>query len=297
MPHALARELLLEHRIEPLAFEALESNLRAYICACLETGGKLLSAEEIAQRLAHPGTDLPNKTPNGLLMPKAEVTLEFTMMHKCLARIMAALGIEALTDSWSLPVNVRVVLGEASAQTLGRPYAASKIHSDVWAGEPADTVVINIPVLGDIERTSLEWFEPPARLGEGHLTVLQDFAQGESVARQSTRIDVKPKLGHIYFSDCALLHRTVRAHGGTRVSIDMRIRLKTSDAYKAHVERVSGQSRLANYVPFEQWRSIGETSVMVFDETMDEARNRYRVPRGDYGAQLPYRLVDLRCPR
>jgi hypothetical protein len=293
VPHAFARDLFVDHPIDRRAFEALQSQVCMYISACLKTNGSLLSAEEVTQRLSDPATDLPNKTPNGLLMPKAEVSLEFTMLHKCLAGIVSRLGLDAVADSWSLPINVRVVLGQASAQTTSRPYAASKIHSDVWAGEPADTVVINIPVLGDIERTSLEWFEPPAELGESHLKVLKDFADGESVARQSARIDVKPELGHVYFSDCALLHRTARMNGSCRVSLDMRIRLTAGAAYRAHIEALCGNSRLGNYVPYEQWRSIGDTTVLVVDETMEQARNRYKTPDASYGARLPYRLVPL----
>jgi len=292
VPHAFARELFVDHPIEPHAFDALRTQVRAYISGCLGAGGRVLPEKEILERLADPATDLPNKTPNGLLMAKAEVSLEFTLLHRCLAGIMARLGLQSVAPYWSLPINVRVVLGKANPQTASRPYAASKIHSDVWAGEPADSVVINIPVLGDIERTSLEWFEPPAELGESHLRLLTDFAEGEAVARQSPRIDVKAALGHIYFSDCALLHRTARYDGGCRVSLDMRIRLATDDAYRAHVEKLSGESRLSNYVPFEQWHGVGRSCVLFVDETMEQARNRYRSPAPAYGG-VPYRLVPL----
>lgn len=293
VPHTLARDLLLEHPIEPKAFEALQTHVRSYISACLMTGGKILSSGEIVERLSDRHVDLPNRTPNGLLMPKADVTLEFTMLHKCFARIMSTLGIDGLTESWSLPINVRIVQGQASAETLNRPYAASKIHSDVWAGEPADTVVLNIPILGDIARTSLEWLELPQELGESHLKEFRDFSEAEPIARQSSRIEVVPKLGHIYFSDCALLHRTVRANGGCRVSIDLRFRFKTTPAYKTHVEKLCGPSRLGNYVPFQQWRAIGEESVLAFKETMEESRNRYKSPQPGYGSGAQYEIVEF----
>jgi hypothetical protein len=293
VPHGFARPLFVDHPIEDAAFEALESQVRTYISACLRTGGKVLSSAEITAELSSPAVDLPNKTPNGLLMPKAEVSVEFTRLHKSLADIMARLALDAVADAWSLPINVRVVLGEPNATAAARPYAASKIHSDVWAGEPPDTVVINIPVLGDIAGTSLEWFEPPPEVGESHLKVLKDFADGESFARQSSRIDVEPRLGHIYFSDCALLHRTARRGGGCRVSLDMRIRLKADAAYRSRIEELCGSSRLANYVSYGQWKSIGRTTVLAFDETLEQARNRYKTPAPAYGAQLPYRLVAL----
>ena len=293
VPHTLARDLFLDHPIDAKAFEALQWHVRMYISACLMTGGKILSSDEILERLSADDVDLPNKTPNGLLMPKAEVALEFTTLHKCFAQIMTRLRIENITDSWSLPINVRIVLGKADAAILNRPFAASKIHSDVWAGEPADAVILNIPVLGDIARTSLEWLELPPQVGESHLKLFRDFSEAEFFARQATRIDVAPKLGHIYFSDCALLHRTVRANGGCRVSIDLRFRLKSDASYKTKVEELSGPSRLSNYITFEQWRSIGERTVMVVDETMAECRNRYRSPQPGYGVGAPYRLVDL----
>ncbi len=299
IPHTGSYDLLLDHEIEAGLFKALQLQTCIYISACLVTGGRVLSAEEIVERLSDRRVSLPNKTPNGLLLAKADMTLEFNLLHKCFARIMSGLGFDHLTDVWSLPMNVRVVSGQADPAILNRPYASSKAHSDTWAGEPADSVLLNVPILGDIGRTSLEWLEPPPALGESHLKTLSDFNDGEAIVRQSSKIDLTPKLGHIYFSDCALLHRTVRVNGGgCRVSIDLRIRMKTTPSYKAYVERLRGPSTLgSHYVPFQLWQRVGTETLMVFEETMEECRNKYRTPQASYGTGAPFKMLELNTDR
>ena len=291
--HTRKYDLILEHKIEEEGFKALQLYTSIYISACLMTGGVVLSEEEIVERLSAQKASLPNKTPNGLLLPKADFNLEFNMLHKCFARIITGLGFDYLTDSWQLPINVRVVDGQADRGALDRPYSTSKFHSDTWAGEPADVVLLNIPILGDIERTSLEWLEPLQELGESHLKVLRDFNEGEDIARQSTKIDISPRLGHIYFSDCALLHRTVRANGRCRVSIDLRFRMKTSPSYKAHIENLCGPSRLGNYVSLRQWQRIGSEALIVFEETMEECRNKYNILQASHNTVAPYKMAEL----
>jgi hypothetical protein len=297
VPHPFARDLFVDYAIEPVAFDQLRMATCTYISACLGACAHLTEAE-ILQRLSDPQSILPNKTPNGLLLPKVEVTVEFTLLHKALVQIIEKLGISALADGWSLPINVRVVLGSASSDVTSRPYAASKIHSDVWAGEPSDTVVMNIPVLGDIARTSLEWLELPADLGDSYLKLYRDYADAEPVARLARRIELEPQLGHIYFSDCALLHRTLRKGGACRVSIDLRFRFSGDAQAKQEAERLSGPSRLANYVSFAQWASLGRDTVLACAETMADAGRNYGPSKGGAcGDDTRHRLVPLRLGR
>ncbi|MCH6585211.1 MAG: hypothetical protein IH810_05200, partial [Proteobacteria bacterium] len=64
-----------------------------------------------------------------------------------------------------MPLNVRIVDGKVINREQ-RSYDSSKRHSDTWIGEPSDMTLVNIPILGDIENTAIEWFSPPKDIGE-----------------------------------------------------------------------------------------------------------------------------------
>ena len=291
IPHSFKGELILEHRMDEERFQALAWETRRYLSASLGYAGRVLSEEQIVETFSDPKTFVPNKTPNGLLMPKAELTMEFNMVHKCFAELLGALGFDHLTDGWQLPLNVRVVGGQVDPATRNRPYSTSKIHSDTWVGEPSDAILLNVPLLGDIERTTIEWFQVPVEVGDSFLRPLKDFTEGEEVVRQATRVDVTPKIGHIYFSDFALLHRTVRKDGRCRISLDLRIRMKTSAAAKAQVDAKSASDRLEEYVPFALWMSIGQRALVVIPETMEECRQLQANPSTSRKGFAPYTIV------
>lgn len=260
------RGMVMERRLEASSFETLQWCVRTYISACFFSQGSVLSEEEIIRRLAGEKNPLLNRTPNGVLMPKYEFSMEYNSLHLCLAQMVETLGLEGLTDSWQIPFIVRIVAGCADENTT-RPYAASKIHSDVWIGEPKDLVLLNIPVLGDIERTTIRWLEPPSDLGESFLKVLPDFSGGQAVAGQSRTVDLAPKQGHLYFSDAWVLHQNLLQGGGPRVSIDLRFRMKTSPRYKREAEFEARSKFLEQYLPWETWKRVGRHAIVVFEDT------------------------------
>ena len=97
-------------------------------------------ASRIARQLLARRGDIPNYTPGGMLAPKREHTLEFNLLHRSVAAAFSDYGIEGHVDGIDLPINVRMVYGDADATRLNAPFSSSKIHSDVWAGVPGHEV-------------------------------------------------------------------------------------------------------------------------------------------------------------
>lgn len=267
IPHSRRRGFVLEHKMDEGRFQALQWYVRAYISASLLAPGHVFSEEEILARLADRSRPILNKTPNGVLMPKYEFSMEYNMLHSCLVRLLDCLDLDSLTLCWQLPFIVRVVAGhEEDPMASLRPYSATKIHSDVWVGEPSDLILLNIPILGDVEKTGMRWLEPPPELGESHLKVLNDFKEGEEIAGQASVLDLVWKQGHLYFSDAAVLHQTVQSGGRYRVSIDLRFRMKTSPEYKKQVEARALSKYLEQYVSWPAWKGVGSHSIVVFED-------------------------------
>lgn len=266
--HTARQGMVLEHRLEENFFQTLQWTVRAYVSASLSSQGTVLSESEIIQRLSDEKNPLLNQTANGVLVPKYEFSMEYNSLHRCLAQMMESLGLEGITDSWQLPVIVRAVEGKPrDPKTWLRPYATTKIHSNVWAGEPSDLVLLNLPVLGDIENTTIRWFQPPAEAGEKFLRTLNDFGEGDAVVRESLPLDLTPKLGHLYFSDAWVLQQTQQNGGGPRVSIDLRVRLKSSPQEKKRAQWEARSKCLEQYVPWQTWRRVGRHAIVVFEDT------------------------------
>jgi len=286
------RRLLFGRQLNQARFERIRSAAARYIIACVRPGSSTLSEPALLAELVAQKSSLPNLTPGGLLLPKREQLLEFNLLHKALSEMFAELRIEDLAETIHLPVNVRVVDGNVDAQRDNRPYATSKFHTDVWAGEPMDAVAILLPLFGDVDNITVEFGEmPPARERE-FMRLLDDYGIGQELLGDIYE-GWRLALGSINFFDARLLHRTVRKQPGVRVSVDFRFRLKTEGIIRDFIERMTARDRLPNYVPFETWLGVGTTSLMMFDETMEEARARHRIAVSSSKHPSAYRLVNL----
>src|SRR5206468_1154959 len=103
---------------------------------------------------------LPNITPNGLVLPKEPTALAYNCVHRAVAETLVELGLDKHFSALQFPINVRLVEGTPHDKNDQRPMAATKVHSDIWAGDPAGAIVLMLPLFGDVERLRVEYFEP-----------------------------------------------------------------------------------------------------------------------------------------
>lgn len=285
--------LLFEHKLKPELFQQIKVAAAGYISACLGSP-IILSEDEMLERLLEARGTLPNYTGTGLLMPKREHALEFNLIQKSVATAFSQLGANDLIDAVDLPVNLRMVYGKTDPEKLRLPFTSSKLHSDVWAGVPADATVVVLPLFGDIDHITIEAGEMPREMELGAMRVMSDFDEGRDIPMVVSYQDAKLQHGTMYFNDARGLHQTVRRKSeGVRISIDFRFRRKFNDLYRSMVPPSMGGVEEDNCIPYQEWLKVGSEKLVVFDETVEEAR-----ARGNAGGPVPlytrgYRVVNL----
>ena len=276
-----AFDLLVEIGMGRAEREEIKAATIHYIRACLARPGDLRSEDSMMAFLEKNVDELANRTPNGILMPKRELEDEFGHLHRAVASHVRGLGIDDLIRTISCPIVVRIVEGISDPGLEARPYASSKIHLDAWVGEPGDEVIVSMPMLGDIARTTVEYFQPPEKLGSRLVREMSDFEEGLQLLGECKPYPLQQRHGCVYFMDATVPHRTVKGGGGMRVTVEFRLRRRTTEAERLAVEETVDQGRLAHFVDLDDWYRLGTTKRMRFLDTYADAK------RGIF-AQRPY---------
>lgn len=292
-PDAQRWRLMLAQRLSTERFAQIRNAMLAYVSSVLGSKHQLTEPEALEQLMAQRG-QLPNYTSGGMLGPKREHTLEFNLLHRAVAAAFSDYGIDAHVSGIDLPINVRMVYGKADAARLQAPFSSSKRHSDVWAGVPADAVVIVLPVLGAIEHITIECSEMPRELELPSMRAMPDYDEGRDVPV------VEPykgamEHGVLYIADVRLLHQTVRYKPeGVRLSVDLRFRYNEPD-YRAMVPSIEagGPDSVDTRVPYSEWLRVGTDKLIVFEETMEEARTTGKLASSAPVNLAKYKLVSL----
>jgi hypothetical protein len=294
-PDARRWRLLIEQRLDAQRFAAIRGALLGYLANVLEWPG-VLDEPQAMELLLSRRSQLPNYTRGGMLAPTREHTLEFNTLHRSLVASLAEYGLAESIDGIDLPVNVRLVYGEADEARLRAPFSSTKLHSDVWAGVPPDAAVVVLPVLGDIDDLTIECFEMKRELEFGAMRAMRDYDEGQGLEAVASYDDCAMKHGHLYVADARLLHKTVRRkRAGVRLSLDFRFRYNDLE-YRALTPKIErgGPDSVDSRIPYERWSEIGSSSLIVFDDTMDDLRAR----KGGAVSSSPvngasYRIVPL----
>ncbi|RCJ38704.1 hypothetical protein A6770_39350 [Nostoc minutum NIES-26] len=285
--------LLFEHTLKPELFQQIRVAAAGYISACLNSH-IILSEAEMLNRLLEARNTLSNYTGTGLLMPKREHTLAFNLFQKSVAEAFYQLAANDLIDAVDLPVNLRMVYGQTHAEKLRLPFTSSKCHSDVWAGVPADATVVVLPLFGDIDNITIEAGEMPRQMELQAMRVMSDFDEGQDIPMVVSYTEAQLQHGTMYFNDARGLHQTVRRKAeGLRISVDFRFRRKFNEAYRAMVASSVGSVEADMSVPYEDWLKVGKETLIVFDESVKQAKDKQ-----DTDASVPlytrgYRLVNM----
>lgn len=119
------------------------------------------------------------------------------------------------------------------------PYETTKLHSDVFAGDPSGVVVM-IPLFGDIEFGGVEFYRPTKNFDK--FTFYSDYALAPDFAPEYLG---KMEEGHIHFVDAWCLHKTMV--GKKRVSLDHRM------IFDRFIDGDTKGTRMRNYIHIDQF--------------------------------------------
>lgn len=212
---------------------------------------------------------LPNRTPNGVILPRRETFQSFNMIHQELADIIDAAGLLPSFSYFQIPCNVRLVDGTLDPETAARSYASTKIHTDVWNGEPISSILFNIPILGDTKAVDLRFFEP-TRFPKELQVRLGDYVLGQDVAASVIEYPAAFEIGRIYISDALSLHQTIKRASKLRLSLDFR-----AIARDLLPEESSDHSESrATYIDPVAWRHCGSTAILASGQPLDAFQKR-----------------------
>ena len=219
--HNRIDKVVIEYKIPDDLFRKFQTAAALYISKCLPENQFILDEDELMQEIDKHYRSMLNITPNGLMVPKRHLVLEYNLLISAYADIINTCNINDLISSWHVPLNLRIKLGEQDAFNMTRHHPTEFAHSDSWAGESSESVTTHIPIFGDLERNHLAFFSPPDDFKEEWMGHLPSYKDGKEIAAQYTRLDAKPKKGHLYFADFAGLHSSYRLpNAGPRVTID-----------------------------------------------------------------------------
>ncbi|MFT5207211.1 MAG: hypothetical protein ACI9CF_000960 [Candidatus Omnitrophota bacterium] len=229
-------------------------------------------SEDFLSRYREPILELINRTPNGKVNPLRENALEFNMIEKTVEQIFKSLNIDDQADLMQFPVSLRVQDGTPDVDVEDRPYATSKIHSDIWTGEPADCAAVIIPVMGDLANSGLDFFEPQFKRVEDFAKVYQDYLDTIPFTTTAQAYGCNLKLSHLYVFDSFCLHKTVKNNGGLRISVDFRFTYKKKIASDALVDSF----RAEKYVSLADWYTIDKHTIAMPTQTADATRSQFK---------------------
>jgi hypothetical protein len=260
--------------LPPQSFSRLQTAVAIYVWHSLSQAYPDRLFDFSAAILEHYSDDvvaLPNRTPNGLLLPRRETFLSFNMVQQALASAIAAMRLDRSFESFQSPCNIRIVSGAADAKVDSRPYASSKIHTDVWYGEPLRSILFNLPLLGNSSAVAMEFFEPESFPREFQKR-LEDYTDGHRISEQAERLAMRFDLGVLYISDSLSLHQTVRREPGIRLSLDWRA-IPEERLPSEIDEKIESN---AIYVRTERFLAGGSTLVFADGDPLDAFLRRSR---------------------
>jgi hypothetical protein len=297
-PEAKTWRLLFEQKLRSDRFEQIRASMLSYLSAVLQSP-KPLSEPQVLELLLERRGKISNYTAGGMVAPRSEHTLEFNLLHRSIARAFGDFALDPHIEGIDLPINVRMVYGQADGARSSAAFSSTKRHSDVWAGVPVDAAVVVLPVLGDIDNLTIECAEMPVPLELATMRGMKDYDEGKDVPVAVPYREGRMKLGHLYVADARLLHQTIRKRpSGVRISIDFRFRYKNPE-YRALVPNVesSGPDSFDSRVPYPTWLAVGSQSLIVFDRSMNAPAiaessspinmDRYRLVRISESAERP----------
>jgi len=209
-------------------------------------------------------TNLPNKTPNGIINPKFETTPEFEQVHKAAIKILNNLGVYKHVKKLAIP-NLRYKSISEPDTAKERAYYTSKYHSDAWPGHVGDSIFL-IGILGDIDNNTVE-FNEPINVHDNYLDKAESFDEGNKRYERLEYLGVLTK-GKLGIMDHACLHRTIVKDGSKpRISMDIAIMV---DSEYSHANGEGFDPNAYNYYNPEDMIYIGGISSYQVKEKIND---------------------------
>lgn len=158
---------------------------------------------------------LPSRTFNGKIEPKKETLPEFHAVEEVIKKL------ELDGDHVRYPINIRVK-GGFNESDDNRPYSTTKPHTDIWAGDAANSFVHIIPVFGDMAGNGMRFAETEVIDEENFNKQHDTYDEAFKTVGKLDWYNLQMKPQSYYVVDPRCIHQTMQSEDGFRVSIDLR---------------------------------------------------------------------------
>ena len=134
-------DLMFEVKLPKKSFENIKYATINFISKSFNDNDKILNENELIKKILKRSSKIKNLTPNGLMAPKIENSLEFNNLIKAYATIINDLNIEPLIEKLHFPPNIRIIYPKANKKNLKRKHPTEALHADTWTGAKPNCVL------------------------------------------------------------------------------------------------------------------------------------------------------------
>ena len=220
-------DLMYEIRIPKNLFNNIKSNTINYISKSFNDKETIFDETILLKKLANKRKNISNITPNGMMVPKKEIALEFNNVVKSYVEILKELKCTDLIENFHFPPNLRIKYPEVKRKNLIRKHPTELMHSDTWTGANPNWCAVHLFLLGDISKNHIKYAEPPKNFDEDWLKPLENSHLGKNISNKFKIVKYKPKKGSMIIADATIIHQSFRKkNAGIRVSLDTGFDLK-----------------------------------------------------------------------
>jgi hypothetical protein len=213
---------------------------------------------------------LQNITPNGLLLPKIEILNSINFFNKAVFALIEHIGLKGHGEI-ACPVNLRLNFGIGrGAEANARPKSSTFWHTDIWAGQNANELMVHTPIFGDFKKNGIAAALPPASFFPDFIKALPSYEAGSPVTAGLDAVAKRPvmKPGRSYIFDSFLLHKTISEGEGIRGIVSFPVKLKRKLKSDIYVNPL----RDAEYQTYATWQKMGTETMLVSSKKIAAGR-------------------------
>ena len=185
---------------------------------------------------------------------------QFCLLENSVKNIFKATNVNDMISFCEFPMNVRAVQSNIPKHYKDGSYTypTDAFHSDIWGGEPKDTLQGFIYIGGDIEKIYLKLFEVN-EANKHHLEAKTvDYKEMSRLQHYFKQIAYQPQRGLLILFDAIVPHQTFRSGKGVRVSLDFRFKKDRPTLGKDYkdigLKRVQKYWQWDNHIEFNSYK-------------------------------------------
>ena len=259
-------DLIKVCKITEKSLDNLKDAVMFYIWDCLISSNpntKIKISENFFDINQNIIKNLPNITPNGLVVPKKENLMSFNKLQKVIFDEFSKNNINENIDRVQFPINVRLQSG--SFKTEERPRASTKKHTDIWAGDPSGAIIVFLHLHGDYEKIGIDFFKTE-QFPKSLVKTLDDYDYGNNKIDGIKELHLKYDDSGWIFVDPFILHQTFKKSDGIRISLDFRFIPKD----KVDSDTFEDENRKPYFISVKEWKNFEDSKILATEQGLVE---------------------------